>query len=173
MYLMYADEADQDGSKEFLVYAAVFFPAEKVLELHNSLVKLRYKYGFKDADHLKFSTGTKPPHVSRDDHTNIKNDILDLAIQNSCQTCCYVIPHAIAKGRSHEDRLKFGINTLLMKFDQFLSENGCCAGSARFDHTTDFINFSISKKCFRLELIFKDVEKNSSELFQLSKLALV
>lgn len=138
MYLMYADEADQDGQKEFLVYAAVFFPCEKLLYLHNAAEELRTKYGFSNSDQLKSSTGSKPNQVARENHTLIKNDILRIAAEADCKACCYVVPHSIAKGQDHETKLKFGINTLLMKFDQFLRENGGVAGCAKFDRTTDF-----------------------------------
>ncbi len=138
MYLIYADEADQDGQRELLVYASVFFPANNLLSISNKVSQLREKHGFRNGDSLKFSTGTKPSDVSREQHTAIKAEILRLAVKNDCKACCYVIPHAIAKGKPHEDRLKFALNTLLIKFDQFLKESGSIPGSAHFDHTEDY-----------------------------------
>ncbi len=138
MFLMYADEADQDGQREFLVYAAVFFPSDRVLEVCKGISELRLKYGFTASDPLKFSTGTKPESVSREDHTSIKSDVLKLAAKLGCKTCCYVIPHAIARGQPHENRLKYGVNTLLIKFDQFLRESGNLPGTATFDRTEDY-----------------------------------
>ena len=166
---MYADEADQDGSREFLVYAAVFFPAEKVLGLHDEVIRLRYKYGFEDGDLLKFSTGTKPKQVERENHTKLKNDVLELAVENGCQTCCYVIPHSIAKGQAHENRLKFGINTLLVKFDQFLEESGKVAGSVRFDHTTDFKQMAYFEEVFQKGMDFRRKRKKLRQVVSIEQ----
>ena len=80
MYLMIADEADQDGAKEFLVFAGVFFPAEQLLKITNSVVNLRKKIGFSGTDMLKSSFGTKPKDVSPEDHAKIKNAVLKLGV---------------------------------------------------------------------------------------------
>jgi len=156
MFLMYADEADQDGSKEFLVYAAVFIPADKALRIHLEIDKLRTESGFSPTDTLKFSSGTKPKDITREAHTDIKNKVLDLAVDSGCKTCCYVVPYAIAKGQPLENRLKFGINTILAKFDQFLRESGNAAGLAHFDRTEDFKQSKYFREVFELGLEWPD-----------------
>jgi hypothetical protein len=138
MYLMYADEADQDGSREYLIYGAVFIPAEASVALHDELVSIRDVHGFEATDLFKFSTGTKPPDMPREAHTAAKSAVLEAAHSYQCVTCCYVIPHAIAKGQTHENRLKFGVNTLLSKFDEFLTSVGSQGGIAFLDSTTDY-----------------------------------
>jgi len=138
MYLMFADEADQDGEKEFLVYAGVFFPSDAVLQLHQKVQALRTKFGFAEDDVLKFSSGTKPKGIDNKTHTEIKNSVLKLAAEMGCKTCCYIVPNDIAKGQPLENRLKYGMNTLLIKFDQFLRECGSLPGAVFFDKTTDF-----------------------------------
>lgn len=154
MYLMIADEADQDGEKEFLVFAGVFFPGDKILKINNEVKALRQKYAFADTDVLKSSTGTKPKKLSPAKHAEIKNSVLELAAAHDCKICCYVIPHAIAKGQRHENRLKFGTNTLLIKFDQFLREQGNLAGVALFDHTNDYKQSHYLRETFELGLPF-------------------
>lgn len=163
MYLMIADEADQDGSKQFLIYAGVFFPADQTLKLHSGIEKLRAKYGYIDGDKLKSSPVTKPSQISKENHKNIKNGVLDLAAQLGCKICCYVVPHAIAKGQTHENRLKFGSNTLLIKFDQFLKENGATPGLAFFDNTKDYNQGAYLKEAFELGLIWSDGSRRKLE----------
>jgi hypothetical protein len=147
---MVADEADQDGSKQFLVFVGVFYKSDVVLKLHREIQKLRSKYGFSDNDDLKSnpSTSTKPKNVDRSAHSEIKNEVLKLAGEHGCKICCYVVPHAIAKGQDHRDRMKYGTNTLLLKFDQFLRENGGVGGMAFFDQTTDFKQLPYLGRCF-------------------------
>lgn len=164
MYLMIADEADQDGKKEFLVYAGVFFPDVSVSKLTTEVDALRNKYGYREGDLLKSSPGTVPEYVSRDNHANIKNDILNLAAGNGCKICCYVVPHAIAKGQSHENRLKFGINTVLGKFDQFLREHNDPAGAAFFDRTEDFNQTSYLREIYEFGLPFGNKRQKLSRV---------
>lgn len=152
---MMADEADQDGQKQFLVFAGVFFPSDQTLKLHRGIEALRSKHGYADGDVLKSSPMTKPKTVTKEQHTAIKNDILELAAKHECKICCYVVPHAIAKGQSHEDRLKFGTNTLLLKFDQFLRENGGVGGIAYFDHTQDYHQEKYLSEVFELGMPWK------------------
>lgn len=88
MYLMYADEADQDGEREFLVYASIFYPSTAIRDMCCEVEKYRKKYGFRDGDTLKFSSGTKPDTVSRESHAKIKESILALASKYNCKACC-------------------------------------------------------------------------------------
>ena len=127
--------------------------------MHNAILNLRTQYGFEDTDLLKFSTGTKPKNVSRENHAAIKNDLIALARANGCQACCYVTPFAIANGQSHVDRLKFGINTLLLKFDQFLREHGEEAGTVCFDQTTDFKQVKYFSEVFQEGMPFQGKRK--------------
>ena len=157
MFVMLADEADQDGSKEFLVYAAVFIPSQNALALSQKVAQIRRKHGFPVEAEFKFSTGTKPAKVTREAHTAAKNDVLEAAASLDCKTCCYLVPHAIAKGQTHENKLKFAVNTLLMKFNQFLRENGRVAGIALFDKTTDYKQAQYLNDVARLGVPRKDM----------------
>jgi len=159
MYLMIADEADQDGSKEFLVFCAVFFPTDALLKIHLGVEALRSKYGYPPGTSLKSSPGSKPKEVTRENHASIKNDVLELASGTGCKACCYIVPHAIAKGQDNENRLKFGINTILIKFDQFLRECGGEAGIALFDRSQDFNQDAYFKEVFELGIPWSNASR--------------
>ncbi|WP_170443263.1 hypothetical protein [Ruegeria arenilitoris] len=160
MYIMYADEADQDGSKEYLIYASVFFPSDQILKIHNGMIGIRNKFGFAPGDKFKFSPGGISKSISREAHAAAKNEALKLAAKHQYKACCYITPHSIAKGQTHENRLKFGINTLLMKFDQFLRENGNAPGVAKFDRTSDFKQEQYFKEIFENGILFQKDNKS-------------
>jgi len=107
MYLMFADEADQDGARDFLVYAAVFFPSEQVEKIVSGVQKLRESFGFGDTDRLKFSTGTKPEHIEREQHTEIKNAVIALANETGCKVFCYLVSHDLARNQDLGTKLKW------------------------------------------------------------------
>lgn len=154
MYLFYADEADQDGAKEFFVYAAAFIPSEAALPICERVEKLRISAGYLETDPLKFSPRSKPEQVSREDHAQIKNDVLELAREFEVKVCCQVTPHVIATNQGTGTTVKWGANTLIGKFDQFLSESGKLSGVALFDRHTFFDQFEHFREIHQLGLDF-------------------
>lgn len=161
---MYADEADQDGKREYLIYAGVFIPVTEAASLSRSIESIRFKSGFKTRDDLKFSSGTKPESITREQHTEAKSKILEAALTHKCVVCCYVTPHSIAKGSTHEDRLKFGINTLLQKFDEFLRSVRADGGIAFFVATRDFRQDRYLREVQTEGLKFSDQRKRLSKV---------
>ena len=49
MYLMFADEADQDGRREYLIYAAIFVAADAALEISQEVNEARIDAGMRVA----------------------------------------------------------------------------------------------------------------------------
>lgn len=138
MYLMFADEADQDATKKsFLVYGAIYVPTNQAYELCKKIGSQRKKYGFSETDTLKFSTGTIPESVTRDDHAALKSSVLSIAAEHEVSAACYVVFHDVAKNQDKETKLKWAINTLCVNFDRFLKRKNE-SGIAFFDRTTDF-----------------------------------
>lgn len=139
MYIMYADEADQDGQREYLIAAAIFVPAEQVKGLTEAVELARTSVGLLPGDNLKFGSGSRPSdRISFADHRTLKNKILTLAHEHGVEVCCYVCPHDIASKQDTATRMTWAANTLLGKFDQYLGERDEAAGIALFDRTTDY-----------------------------------
>lgn len=149
LYLMLADEADQDGSKEFLVMASIFFPSEALKPLHKAVEAERRKAGFAPTAELKFKSRSRPATVNVETHTVLKNRVLELAAEHGCQACCYLAPHSIAGKQPLDTRLKWGANTLLLKFDQFLRIRGEAPGLVLFDRTSDYNQHDYFKSVFQ------------------------
>lgn len=161
---MYADEADQDGSKEFLVYAAVFFPAQNIGKIHNRVSELRAEYGFAPEHPLKFSPGSIPQSISRDQHAELKSKVLQAAGELNCKTCCNIVPSSIARKRDLETKLKWGVNTLCQKFDEFLIEKDIDAGLIKLDRTTDYRQEAYIKDVFQNGLEFNGTRRKLSRI---------
>ncbi len=163
---MFADEADQDGSKEFFVSAAVFIPSSSANLLHDRIVQIRDQCGFLDGDDFKFSVTTKPKHVSFEQHTIAKQATMEAASQFGCKVCLYLTPHAIAKGKSKGEMLQFSCNTLLSQFDLFLKTKG--RGIAFFDRLDEFNQFSYFKEVFQLGLDFSATRRKLKQILVIS-----
>jgi hypothetical protein len=61
--------------------------------------------------------------VTREQHREIKKEIVKLAREHDLVFCAYAILHDIAKGETHDNLVQFGANTLLGKFNQFLGDS--------------------------------------------------
>jgi hypothetical protein len=122
MYLMFGDEADaeQGRGQKFFVYGAAFINSAAAEDLHNGIQRLREKFGYSARDSLKFSGC--PKGMTLDQHRDIKKEVIKLARNNDVVFCGYAISHAIAKGQTHDNLVLFGANTILGKYNEFLSE---------------------------------------------------
>jgi hypothetical protein len=122
MYLMFGDEADaeQGRGQKFFVYGTVFVDAKEVQPLHDGIQDIRDKFGYGYTDSLKFSGC--PKDVTYDEHRDAKKEIVKLARKHDVVFCAYAILHAIAKGQRHDNMVRFGANTLLGKFNEFLGQ---------------------------------------------------
>ncbi len=148
MYLMFADEADQDAlDKNFLVYGAIYVPSAKAHLVCQEINSSRKRYGFAEGAPLKFSTGTIPDGVTRADHAALKGEMLEIAKSHGISAACYVVFHGVAKNQDKEDKLKWAINTLCQNFDKYLKSSSSDGGFAFFDRTTDF----------KQEMYFKEI----------------
>jgi len=135
MHLMYGDEADHDRDRgqKFFVYGAVFIDSERALGLHTAIEALRINKRFGLGDSLKFQTNSRPEQVSREDHTDAKRQVLELAAEHGVQFCAYVMLHELARNQEHEELVQWGANTLLGKFNEFCGERPHGHGLVMFD----------------------------------------
>lgn len=137
-FLMFADEADQDASKEFIVHGAVFIPASKAVDIKSEVRRLKIDVGYPVETPVKSSPRSCPKNVSREDHASLKNAILTLAESTGCKATLYVVPSSIAKKQELATRLEWATNALCYNFEKFLKESKAHGGLVHFDSTTDF-----------------------------------
>jgi len=135
MYLMLGDEADAEQSRgqKFFVYGAIFVPQESIKPLSDGVEGIRTAAKFEPTDSLKFADKTRPTKISRETFREVKTMVMDLAAQHRIVFCAYATLHAIAANRGHKDLVRFGANTLLGKFNEFLGTDRDTFGLVLFD----------------------------------------
>lgn len=171
MYLMFADEADQSGHREYLVYAAIFVPGGRAAELSTAVAQARAGVGMRTEDCLKFKTRTRPETLTPEAHTQLKNLVLQLAKAHEVKVCCYLVPHDIARNQDLATKLKFGSNVLLQKFNQFLNEQGGLHGVAYFDRTSDYPQQNYLSEVFSKGLDFNGTRRRLQQILCLGTTA--
>lgn len=122
MYLAYLDEAGHTDKKNFTVCGLTIVEAEKALSLSNSLQKIRADYGFSPTDFLKFSSSSRPNHVSLSSHTEAKKRVMELAGKESVKFLGYAYFNPASYEFKPDRNRLYGFNTLLGNYDRFLRE---------------------------------------------------
>ena len=130
-YVLLTDETNQQPSERarFFIYGGVFFPAAAMPDLHDLVQAARTEAGYRRADEFKFDTRSRPEHVSRQQHTAAKRRVLEGCADADLRFIAYLVLHDIARNRSLEEHVRFGVNTVLSTFQKFLSqehESGIC-----------------------------------------------
>src|SRR5262249_1204941 len=125
MFLMYGDEADRDAveGKKFFVYGAIFVPTNSIPALHAEVERLRVNAGMRSTDSLKSATTRRPQSLTADSHRALKQDVMKAAKElGNVRLCGQVTLDELARKQTHDDRVLWGANTILGKFNTFLDE---------------------------------------------------
>ncbi len=126
LFLLFTDEtntvADSDRGSVFFVYGGLIIPSEKLIYLHEGIELIRIKYNFKREDSLKFDTNKRPRHITPEDFSKAKFEVVDLCIVSGCKFIAYVVHHGIAKSQPLVKHLLWGADAVCEKFNKFLLE---------------------------------------------------
>ena len=123
MYLMFGDEADKDQSagKKYFVYGAIFAPTNSLAALHAEIEKARVAAGYAATDSLKSSSNSRPKGITPEKHRELKNTVMKIARETgNIKFCAQVTLHELARDQEPDDRVLWGANTVLGKFNTFL-----------------------------------------------------
>lgn len=155
MYIMFADEADyvQGNNDIFFVYGSVFINVNQLSGLQAVIARIRRDAGFKDTESFKFKTKSRPENITREVHTAAKQKLLKAAHEKGVVFASYAILHALGHNQHRDDLVKFGANTILARFNQFLRERRTY-GIAFFDRMPIAQEHAYFRQKFQLGLEF-------------------
>jgi hypothetical protein len=86
----------------------------------------------------------------------LKAKVIELAIQHGVVFCAYAILHALASNQAHRELVAFGANTLLGKFNEFLSTDKDTVGFVMFDKIPIPHHHTYLREKFQVGLTFPD-----------------
>lgn len=131
MLVFIGDETNVTQSKQalFFIYGGLIIHGEKALEASNRIANIRAKWNFEPQHELKFDTRSKPEHLSIEEFTGIKNEVLEICKQLGLQFMAYAVHHSVARNTPRESMWLWALNTLLCQFDFLLkreNSHGIC-----------------------------------------------
>lgn len=173
MYIFITDETNishnNDPAIKFFVYGGLIIPLDKASLISEQIKIIRKNNGYISTDKLKFNISSKPSSVSSKQFTQVKNDIINLCLENDCKFLVYVVLHKIAENQGINKTIKWGADHIMGKFNYFLEKNNS-KGLVVVDRFSDTNEYSFLSEKFTKGLIFKDknVELKNILLFSSS-----
>ena len=105
LYLLFTDETNLRPStvSKFFIYGGVFFPADRLSEIHTLVENVRREYGFRPGDEFKFNTRSRPDHITLEQHRDAKRAVLNACAQLDVRFVACLVLHDIAISREGEE----------------------------------------------------------------------
>ncbi len=113
MDLFYCDESNlENRDREFLLYGGIRIPGEHAAALSSRIEELRLGAGL--APDTRFKFNPCPPGLSHEQFRDLKQNLIEVAIEHNCQLLAYAVLHNLAGDPDAARR--YGINTVCYHF---------------------------------------------------------
>lgn len=124
MHILITDETNKEATDKvkFFIYGGLFVPAEKANALHKGIEEARKRYSYNPTDLVKFDTNVRPKHVSQEDATKLKQDVIELCYAAGCKFSVLVLHHNIVKKDAPEKKYLWSASHIIGHFNYFLIE---------------------------------------------------
>jgi hypothetical protein len=105
---------------------------------------------------LKSATTRRPKNLTAESHRALKQDVMKAAKERgNVRFCAQVTLHELARNQTHDDRVLWGANTILGKFNTFLGEQRS-HGFAILDRMPVKSPYDYLKEKFQVGMTFDD-----------------
>ncbi len=154
MHLLLTDETNQRPGRDakFFILGGLIVPFEAIDMLHNRIETARTTAGYREQDELKFETNARPDHVSVQQATEAKRQVISAAQELGCKFIAHVIHHEIIRNQNLEQQVQWAADYVIGRFNYYLStinDTGICAVDnlpvrAQFRYLSDKFSLGLS-----------------------------
>jgi hypothetical protein len=154
-YLLLTDETNITPtiSGQFFIYGGLILPVSRLKSLSQEIENIRRQYRLADEAELKFDTNSRPRHITPAQHRDIKNAVIDVCVRSEARFVAYVVLHELARSRSRDNLVYWGVNSVLCAFERFLQPTDS-SGICILDRVPSQSNFQFLKEKFQNGLQF-------------------
>jgi hypothetical protein len=131
MQILLTDETNRQPSREakFFVYGGLVLTVEALSTLHAEIEEIRRTAGYHAGDELKFDTHARPAHVTVEEATEAKRQVIDCAKRAGCIFIVHVILHNIITNQDADQQVQWAADYVIGRFNQYLTyinDDGIC-----------------------------------------------
>lgn len=157
LYWLFTDETNVSPSEgSFFIYGGLIIASDQVPVVHDAIVEVREKYGFKPEDKFKFQTASRPAHIEVPAWTNAKAEALERAHLLGVEMIAYVVHHGIAKSQQDDVRMAWAVNATVAHFDmRYLAEKDD-RGAVCVDRVDPTFGYRLLREKFQNPLYLPD-----------------
>jgi hypothetical protein len=126
MQILLTDETNTQPTSDakFFVYGGIMFSIESLSKLHTAIDNIRKKAGYRPHDELKFDTRSRPAHVTKENATEAKRNIVELCIKLDCKFIAHIILHDIIRNQDLDQQVQWAADYVIGRFNRYLTEIG-------------------------------------------------
>lgn len=131
MQILLTDETNRQPSRDakFFVYGGLVLTPEALCTLHAEVEEIRRAAGYRAGDELKFDTRARPAHVTIEEATEAKRQVIDCAKRSGCIFIVHVILHDIIANQDADQQVQWAADYVIGRFNQYLTDvndDGIC-----------------------------------------------
>lgn len=125
MKLLIADETNNEPNDniKFFLYGGIVVDSSKVQNISNAIRALRKEYGVSGKEKIKFNLQSCPSSITREQHTEIKNRVLEIAQEFEVSVIINCVLHDIARNKEKHELVAMTSATVFRRFNQFCYES--------------------------------------------------
>jgi hypothetical protein len=164
LYWFHIDETNttvKDG--EFFIVGGLVLNGQQIMQADLAIDAIRKIYGFQPTDPFKFTTHSKPQHVSRENFALAKEAAICLLEPLGIKMIVYVVLHDIAKNKSTHEATSMALNSLLAHFDLRFLEQHNSKGVVCIDRLDDKFAFKYLQDKHQGGVVFVDGHEQELE----------
>ena len=123
MFTFHVDETGKSGSTKFFYIGGLVADDEQMIAGSQGVQEIREKYGYRETDLFKFTTNSRPRHLSIEDWTDSKNEAISLVRELDIKVLVTLVHHGIAKPLERREGVIWNLENLLRHYSNlFLQE---------------------------------------------------
>lgn len=121
MYLLYSDETNlEPADNVFFIYGGLVISPDRSKQLSDDIQEIRDNKSIPNDFQLKFNPG--PEHLSHEEFIELKQNVIQKAVENGCVLLVSMIHHGIATSpedarRNEINRIAYHFHCLLNRYD--------------------------------------------------------
>ena len=158
MHLLLGDETNRDENRgDFFIYGALYFDLDYMAEIDAHVRGVREEYGYGNGQ-LKWTYNAAPDHISHEEHTEAKNEVIKIAHHADATFVPVLVHHGIRTAVSREEQFTWAIRDVLSRYDYHLREIANDTGICALDPLPGSNGWPILEDIFHNGLSFEDRE---------------
>ena len=129
MHWFIVDETNKNSiNGQFFIIGGLIFREDQIEKIHSAIETIRLRRGYRCGDKLKFQSAARPDHVTMENALAAKQEVISALRNIGVRMITYVLLHDVGAGKSEQDRMEMGLNTIAWAYYRLLTmENtwGC------------------------------------------------